>query len=441
MSTALAIASVTHVLKDLLNNGLIDHDITGIMGGNVLVTAVAPDRIDTSANELSQLNLFMYLVTANTGWNAQGMPSLNNNGNRISNPPLALDLHYLLSAYGAVELHTEILLGYGMQLLHENPVLSKNAIQNSLSPPLNVSGNDLPARLKSLSTSELADQVEQIKITPQPLNLDEISKLWSAFQAKYRPSSAYKITVVLIESKKSVKAALPVQARNMYVLPFRKAEISKLMSQRTDTDSILEDQKILAGYNLIIHGTQLKAENVYVQIDQFKIIPDYAKIKDTLISVKLPDTLQAGIHGVQVLNELMMGTPEQLHKGFSSNSAAFILCPFIAAISISNVLGSGNSLRSADLVLDIEPGLGEDQKVNLFLNENTSDISREPYFYSFQEFIKIAASPYVPVHTITFKISGIHRGTYLLRIQVDGAESPLTVDSSGKYVNPQVAVI
>ena len=32
MSTALAIASVTAVLKDLLNNGLIDHDITTTVG-------------------------------------------------------------------------------------------------------------------------------------------------------------------------------------------------------------------------------------------------------------------------------------------------------------------------------------------------------------------------------------------------------------------------
>ena len=33
MSNALAIAGVTAVLKDLLNNGLIDHNVTGAVGG------------------------------------------------------------------------------------------------------------------------------------------------------------------------------------------------------------------------------------------------------------------------------------------------------------------------------------------------------------------------------------------------------------------------
>ena len=45
MSNALAIASVTRVLKDLLNNGLIDHDVSDAVGGNVTVTALPPDRI------------------------------------------------------------------------------------------------------------------------------------------------------------------------------------------------------------------------------------------------------------------------------------------------------------------------------------------------------------------------------------------------------------
>ena len=41
MSNALAIAAVTAVLKDLLNNGLIDHDVTGSLQGNVTVSAPA----------------------------------------------------------------------------------------------------------------------------------------------------------------------------------------------------------------------------------------------------------------------------------------------------------------------------------------------------------------------------------------------------------------
>ena len=54
-------------------------------------------------------------------------PRATRRGQRITNPPLALDLHYLLTAYGIAELQAEVLLGYGMQLLHEHPVLGREA--------------------------------------------------------------------------------------------------------------------------------------------------------------------------------------------------------------------------------------------------------------------------------------------------------------------------
>jgi hypothetical protein len=47
MSSALAIASVTAVLKDLLNNGLIDHNV-GASVGEVTVSTLPPDRVDFS---------------------------------------------------------------------------------------------------------------------------------------------------------------------------------------------------------------------------------------------------------------------------------------------------------------------------------------------------------------------------------------------------------
>src|ERR1043165_6593396 len=99
MSSALAIASVTAVLRDLLNNGLIDSNISSGIG-NVIVWTLSPDRIDiTSNDQQSQLNLFLYQVTPNAAWRNAGLPARNANGERISNPPLALNLHCLLTAY------------------------------------------------------------------------------------------------------------------------------------------------------------------------------------------------------------------------------------------------------------------------------------------------------------------------------------------------------
>ncbi|MEZ4613451.1 MAG: DUF4255 domain-containing protein, partial [Caldilineaceae bacterium] len=143
MSNALAIAAVTAVLKDLLNNGLIQHDLSAAVG-TVAVTAKPPDLITTGQNEEPQLNLFLYHVTPNAGWRNVGLPSRDAAGARVANPPLALDLHYLLMAYGGADFQAEILLGYAMQLLHETPTLDRDAIRTALAPAPPVTGSILP---------------------------------------------------------------------------------------------------------------------------------------------------------------------------------------------------------------------------------------------------------------------------------------------------------
>src|SRR5262249_2635616 len=104
------------------------------------------------------------------------------------------------------------LLGYAMQLLHETPVLARDAIRAALIPPT-VTGAILPPALQALAASDLADQVEQLKICPAFLNTEELSKLWSALQAHYRPTAAYQVSVVLIEATRSTRTPLPVLTR------------------------------------------------------------------------------------------------------------------------------------------------------------------------------------------------------------------------------------
>ena len=61
MSSPLAIAAVTAALKDLLNDGLLNHDLSQI--GSFTVTSTPPDRITTGETEPNQLNLFLYQGT------------------------------------------------------------------------------------------------------------------------------------------------------------------------------------------------------------------------------------------------------------------------------------------------------------------------------------------------------------------------------------------
>jgi hypothetical protein len=434
MSTELAIASVTAVLKDLLNNGLIDHDISGAIGGNVTVTALPPDRIDTTApNEQSQLNLFLYRVTPNQGWRNVGLPSRDGRGERLTNPPLALDLHYLLTAYGSDELHTDILLGYGMQLLHEMPVLARGDIRKSLAPPSTVGGGGLPARLQALATSELAEQMEQIKIIPEALNTEEISKLWSAFQAKYRPTAAYRASVVLIESRKPTRSALPVLKRLLYVDPFKQPVIEKILSQATAGDDIVENQPILPGYNLVLRGRNLKGEDTRLNIGGIEVVPQPQSLSDTEITVPVPGGLAAGVQAVQVIHLKPMGEPAVPHRGVESGVAAFVLRPVIQTVTTSNVQAVGTNLLSGDLDVKVKPAVTKDQRVVILLNGE----GQTPAAYSFQ---LAARTSETPIEDLRIPFTKLKTGAYLVRIRVDGAESPLSVDSQGRYEKPRVSI-
>jgi hypothetical protein len=189
MSSALGIAAVTAVLKNLLDNRLIEQGIAASLG-DVTVSALPPDRITVGADEKSQLNLFLYRLTPNTNWRKNGHARA-----------LVLDLHYLLTAYGEQDLQAEILLGYGMQMLHEADSLDRGDIRSALAviAPRGSAGVISPTRA-ALSESKLADAVERIDITPEFLSTEEISRLWSTLQARYRPSSAYKVSAVMLEA-------------------------------------------------------------------------------------------------------------------------------------------------------------------------------------------------------------------------------------------------
>jgi len=210
VSSPLAIGAVSAVLRNLLDNGLVD---VGAPLGGVKVTAVAPDSIKVDdANFSPQLNLFLYRVTENQGWRNGELPSFDRDGSRRTSPPLALDLHYLLTAYGVADFQAEILLGYAMHLLHERPVLDRRAIRTALVPsPLGAS--ILPPEFQALTAADLADQLEAVTVTPEPIDTEEMSRLWSAIQAHYRPTTGYLVSVVLIQADRPTTTALPVLSR------------------------------------------------------------------------------------------------------------------------------------------------------------------------------------------------------------------------------------
>ncbi|GAC1656737.1 MAG: hypothetical protein NVS4B7_01030 [Ktedonobacteraceae bacterium] len=204
MNSALAIASVTAVLKNLLDNGLMHQSTTANMG-DVIVSALPPDRIATGAEEHAQLNLYLYRLTPNSSWQRVGISS--SQEVREAVPSLALDLHYLLTAYGERDFQAEILLGYAIQLLLETPILTREAIRSALaSVSAGNAGGAALATLAMLSASTLADQFQQVKISPEFLSTEDMSKLWSSLQTRSRLSVTYQASMVLIEDHRVAAA-------------------------------------------------------------------------------------------------------------------------------------------------------------------------------------------------------------------------------------------
>jgi hypothetical protein len=442
MSSPLAIAVVSAVLKNILDNALVDNSLSSGINAPVSVRLIAPNRIKTDQNEEPQLNLYLYQVTPNQGWRNVGLPSRNSDGDRVTNPPLAIDLHYLLTAYGKNDFEAEILLGYAMQMLHENPVLTRDAIRTTLNPASTVPAGLLPPALGVLTAADLADQVEQIKIAPQFLSTEEMSKLWTAMQTGYHTSVAYQVSVVLIESRRSTKSSLPVRAGKVYVTPLDQPVIEEVKSDAPAS----ADPRITLGSTLVINGRNLKGPITVVALNDLEVPPPPLAVANSKISFPLTSltALRAGVQAVQVIHRVPMGEPEVAHRGFESNAAAFVLHPTVT-VAIGGVTSqtvAGSQIFSATVTVNFVPNVGRTQRVILVLNEFNPPASRPARAYSFTAPANngITTPNQADTSSIDFPISSVLGGDYLVRLQVDGADNLLGTDATGNYNSPKITV-
>lgn len=407
MSTALAIAGVTTVLRDLLNDGMINHNVSAVLGSTVTVSALPPDRVvQPGGAEQTQLNVFMYLATPNTAWRNRELPSRDPTGTqRLTNAPLALDLHYMITAYGAEDLHADILFGYATQLMHENPVLTRAAIRMALmpSPPL---GSDLPPALRALGTSGLADQLEQIRITPYVMTTEEMSRLWSAMQTHYRPTAAYLATVVLIEATAPTVMPLPVLTREIVVVPDLVPPlptIEQVDGFQNEGELRLDDVVTLRGVHL--DGT---TRDVLLENERFGVAAVIAampgaesdQVRFTIPAARSAD-FPAGIYRLSVE---LLPTGAILRR--RTNHVPVVVRPDIAGLPITVARdGAG----SASFSLTVGPHVRPGQVVSLFLGA-----------------LEVAPDAFVAsTDTLAFVVPTAPVGNHLARLRVDGINSEI----------------
>jgi hypothetical protein len=429
MSTALALAATSRVIAAVIDDAVAAARLAlpGILG-SATTTSSPPDRLDTGLDsELTNLNLFLYHVTYNQGWREVGLPTRGTNGSPIGRAPLALDLHYLLSAYSAGDYEAQIMLGIGMQALHETPLLFRQKIQDVFAAPT----TDVD---KALATSGLADQIELMKITPQQLSTDELAKLWTAFPSKFRVSAGYEVCVALIETQAPFTAALPVLNPKVWVFPFVEPSIQSI------APAVLP---FATGASVTIAGSNLPGAGTVVIFDGAPTAPQTPAVigNGATVSVTLPN-LEAGINTLRVVRELDIGeaTPTPVAE---SNVASFILQPVIQKsttppyayeIDVGTLDPTTNTLP---VTVEVAPALGANQKVSLLLTQMNVVPPAVALSYMFDALPADISLPGM----VIFRTAGVAAGNhYLVRVRVDGADSPLDVDPVTKqFVSPAAA--
>jgi Pvc16 N-terminal domain len=419
MSNYLAIATVTATLQRILQAS-VQRDVDGVR-----VTAVKPGMIGAGTPELG-VNLFLYHVSRNPAISPDMAASrLKSSGSRRQTP---LELYYMLSFYGNdTELEPHRLLGSVVRTFSDRTTLTPEMIRDTIAD----------SSFTFLEVSDLADQIQQLMISPVDMTVEDLSKVWSVFfQAPYLLSMAYKVTAIMIDGEDLGKRALPVRDRSFKgILPFATYPVvEQVIHQAGMLEPILSDSTIL------IRGKQLKGMQTSVRLGTTEVpITDSMEMSETQIALSLglinPTLLRAGVQDLQIIHRVQDGDRQRQAE---SNVLPFVLRPTVKTIQVLEQSGRGDDLRSAELSVLVNLPVGAGQRVRLLLNEWSVD---QPKIYVF-----FAPARQEDTDRLTISIQDIQAGEYLVRLQIDGADSLLDVDTQADsptfnwYHSPKILI-
>jgi hypothetical protein len=393
MSNALAIAAATATLRNLLLTEVPQLD------GDLSDLEVTAQPLDVARKGITkaQVNLFLYQTTINAAWRNMDMPRQTRPG-EAGTPPLALNLHYLMTAYGRGESDNDVVnhrvLGGAMSVLHDHAQLTRGEIS------------------VALPNNDLGEQLERVKITPLALGVEEISKLWMVFQTQYRISMAYEVTVVLIDSRTPTRSALPVlkrgdQDRGVITEPGSMPALASIRLPRSQPALRLGEAASIRGEQLTTQGAVLRFTSPHLP-SPVEIEPaagaDPAQIEFEIADVAEDANAWSrwvpGFYRVALVIE-RSGVPPLI-----SNELSFALAPRITVSAAP--AGAG----AVDVTVTCAPRIKDTQRVLLIFGDRQVAPTT----------ITTPADPAQPT-TAQFELTGLSAGTYLVRLRVDGVDS------------------
>ncbi len=392
MSNSMAIAAVTTTLQSILFLGVRDEL------GSGRITTLPLDKA-RSKEEGNQVNLYLYHTAINMGW--KNIPKPARPKGTMEKPPLGLDLFYLVTVYGEKdsEAKSHRLLGRVMSILHDHSTLKAAEIE--------------AATATELPESDLHKQTEQILITSQSLTHEEMSQVWRGFQAQYRASLAYQVSVVLIDSKLPIDLALPVLPR----LPDGRGAIAQIFTGEAKLEEVLlpnRQRSAQWGDVLILQGTNLTHPEMQVhlthsQLSEPRVLLPLPGRTESELQVQLPNLMampEAAREWRVGFYTLSLVIPRE-HGRWSSEAWPLAIAPQI--LSVDPLMVSAGAVT---LTLTCTPPVLADQVVSLLLGDRGIPVTEVE-----------ALAEENAVTELRVQVRDASPGIYVVRLRVDGVDS------------------
>ena len=417
MSNYLAIATVTATLQRILQQAI----QTEVEGASV--TTSRPDGGSGGVPETS-VNLYLYHIKRNTAYGNTDTTNRQRRALMVKRNQIAIDLFYVITFSGdESELEPQKLLGTTLRTLEDNNILMPEMIRETISDP----------SYEFIADSDLADQVEMIRSEFLSISTDELSKIWSVFfQTPYTLSVVYKVSAILIEGETPAQMALPVKSRNFTVFPY-KLEEQPLIQQVTALSGS-KYEPIVRSSTLSVKGKKLGVQSTLVRIGDELVAPSWLRDNELRLPLSNVSTtiLKAGVQGMQIVRPPLPNGRSSLER--ESNVFPFIIRPTITNVSVDDVEGVDDDPRSGRLTISLDLEVGRSQRLVLILNLYSNEQTQGYLFQS--------PNREDDTDTVSFSFQGVMAGEYLVRVQVDGAESIFNygADNSPDSISPRIVI-
>lgn len=404
MSNTVAIAAITSAIRYIL-----DQALGGAQPGQVgsaAITTLRPDQIGGAGAHLDQpsgLNVYLYQLAPNHAWNLTDLPTRRSTGELINRPVAAIDLSYLITAYGddaALEPHR--LIARAALALSVNQVLTRDLVTDAVEAYRGSTNPDLGF----LGAADLADDVELVKLAPTVLSLEELSRLWAALSTPYLLSVAYTATVLVLEADVSPRIAAPVLARVTSVDPITRPALLSI-----DTDP---PGPVSPGTRVRLTGNGLRGPVTLVEIAGTTLTP--VEIASDHLSVDVTGDVPAGAAGIAVVHQALPAPPQPTRVLARSNVLPVLIRPVISSATSS----------SATITVHFQPGLRSGQRAELDFTRR-EPVPDAPNAVRIQLGTPARGDP--PSTSADVPRASVPNGEWLLRMIVDGADSLLTASA------------